>query len=194
MLKESQGKVIQAAQKLQPQLSDSAERPGLLSGSVERPALTGSSDDGTDMQNDLAADQDRVLTNLIARQRKRTIERAAEIEEQRPLAKPKAAQRRKKRTALTTTDSVEQPVAKRKDQHLTAELFAAYAHDPSEPGAASSGSAVQPAQMQKQNQRMHRLLQEVNMLKDQAWVVGDAEAGLKGMISQAIDLQSFPAK
>ena len=65
MLKEFQDKVINAAQKLQQQLS------------------VGSSTDRADVQNDPAADQDPVLTNLKERQRKRAIEREAERERAR---------------------------------------------------------------------------------------------------------------
>ena len=63
-----------------------------------------SSANRADAPNDSAADQDPVLTNLNERQRKRAIEKQAEREgeEQRPLSKPKAAQRRNKRTAGTT--------------------------------------------------------------------------------------------
>ena len=70
MLKEFQGKVIQAAQKLQQQLSDSVERPGLLSGSAERPALIGSSHDRADVQHDPAIDRDPALATLKERRRK----------------------------------------------------------------------------------------------------------------------------
>ena len=64
-----------------------------------------SSTDRADVQNDPATDQDPVLTHLKERQRKRGIETEAEreAEEQRPLAKPKAAQRRNKRTAGTAS-------------------------------------------------------------------------------------------
>ena len=91
VLKEFQDKVIHAAQKLQQQLSDSAERPALLSDSTEWPASVSSSAAPAD-------DEDPFLTKLKERQRKRAIETEAEREgeEQRPLAKPKAAQTRRK--------------------------------------------------------------------------------------------------
>ena len=73
------------------------------------------------------------------------VEERRKAEDQRPFAKRKAAKRHNKRTAVTTSDSVEQPVSKRQDQCLTAEFFAACARDPSEPGAAGSGSAARPA-------------------------------------------------
>lgn len=149
------------------------------------------------MQNDPAPDQDPVPAPLKERQRKRGIETEAQrdAEEQRPSAKPRPAQRQNKRTAGTTSGSVEQAASKRKDLCLTAAG--------SQPvrvtlqslaPQAQAMSAVQSAQMQKQSQRMYRLLQELTKLKDQTWVVGDAEAELKGIISQTNDLRNFHAK
>ena len=133
-IQELRDKVIKAAQKLQQQLADNAEQL----------AVAGSSTDRADVQNEPAAGEDLVLAKLKERQRKRAAE--TEAEEQRPLAKPKAAKRQNKRTAGSISGSVEPPAAKRKDQPLTAELFAASARDPSElvdPGAASPDSAAQ---------------------------------------------------
>ena len=67
------------------------------------------------MQNDPAVDDDPVLTNLKERKPKRAIEREAEREgeQQRPIAKSKAAQRQNKRTAGIISASVEQPASKR---------------------------------------------------------------------------------
>ena len=159
MLDEFQGKVIKAAQKLQLELSDSAEQPAASTVGQSAPMDTA---DGVDF------DDEPFLAALRARQRKRAQASAAEermeAEEQRPHAKPKAAKRQKKRTAGTTFDSVEQPASKRQDRCLTTELFAASARDPSEPGAASSGTAVQPAPVQQQSRRMGRLLHELKKL------------------------------
>ena len=57
VLQECRDKVVDAAKKLQRQISDSAERPSLLPDSAERPALAASSTDRADVQNDPAADQ-----------------------------------------------------------------------------------------------------------------------------------------
>ena len=159
VLQEFQTKVIKAAKKLQLELSDSAAQ--LASSTVEQfaPMDTAASVD---------LDEEPVLSELGARLRKRARASHAgerrEAEEQRPLAKPEPAQRQNKRTAGKTSDSVEQPASKRQDRRLTSEFFAACARDPSEPGAASSGNAVQPAPMQQQSQRMRQLLQELNKL------------------------------
>ena len=170
VIQEFRDKVIKAAQKLQQQLADSAEQP----------ALPGSSTDRADVQNDTAADEDPVLANLKERQRKRATE--GEAEEQRPLAKPKAAKRQNKRTAGAASGSVEPPASKRKDQRLTAESFAACARDPSElvdPGAASSGSAAE--------QRCRRVRELGRELKktETGWVVGDAAKEIRDLINQA---------
>ena len=189
VLHEFQGKVIKAAKKLQLELSDSAEQPA--SSTVEQSAPMDTAD-GVDL------DEEPFLAELRVRQRKRAQASAAEerreAEEQRPRAKPKAAKRQNKRTAGTTSDNVEQPASKRQDRCLTAELFAACARDPSEPGAASSGSAVQPDPMQQQSQRMCRLLHELKKLEENGWVVDDAKIELQGMIQQVTDLRSIPAR
>ena len=148
-------------------------------------------------------EEEPVLSELGTRLRKRARASHAgerrEAEEQRPLAKPEPAQRQNKRTAGKTCDSVEQPASKRQDRRLTSEFFAACARDPSEPGVASSGSAVQPAPMQQQSQRMRQLLKELNKLhvvdddpKIDAKIVDDAKIELKGMISQVMDLRIIP--
>ena len=202
VVEEFRDKVINAAKKLQQELSDSAEQPALLSDSTEWPTAVGSSTDRAGVQTDPTADEDPLLTDLKERQRKRAIEREGEreAEEQRPFAKPKATKRQNKRTAGTASGSVEQPPLKRKDQRLTAELFATCARDPSEPGAASSSSAVQPARVQQQSRTMHRLLHELTKLAghrvlhnmQDASVVADAKLDLYAIISQARDLQSIP--
>ena len=181
-LHEFQGKVIKAAQKLQLELSDSAEQPA--ASGIEQAASMDTAD-GVDL------DEDPVLAELRARQRKRA--QASAAEEQRPLAKPKAAKRQNKRTAGTTSDSVEQPVSKRQDRFLTPELFAVCARDPSDPGAASLDSAVQPSPVQQQRQSMHQLLKELRRLSSCAWVVDDADVRLQAMISEATNLQNIPA-
>ena len=134
MIEEFRGKVIEAAQELQQQLAESAEKR----------ALDGSTTDRAHVQNDTAADEDPFLARLKERQRKRATE--TETQDQRPVAKPKAAKRQSKRTACTASGSFETPASKRKDGRLTKESFAASAQDPSElvdPGDASSGSAAQ---------------------------------------------------
>ena len=163
VIQEFRGKIIKAAQKLQQQLLDSAEPP---------------------------ASHDPMLTRLKDRQSKRAQDSAAE--QQRPLAKPKATKGRNKRAAATTCDSVEQPVSKRKDRLLTQDLFALGACDPSDPGAPSFDSAVQPAPVRQQREIMSRLVQELRKLSTNAWVVGDADVRRKDMISIAWDLQNMP--
>ena len=167
----------------------------MLLGSAQRFALAGSSNYRANAQNDPAADQDRVLATLKERQQKRPLETEAQrdAEEQRPFAKPRAAQRRNKRTAGTTSGSVEQPASERKELCLTAERFAAGACDPSESGAASSGSAVQPTQMQLQEQKMRRLLHEHQKLPGDGWFVDNADTKLQSIILEARDLQHIPA-
>ena len=170
MIQEFRDKVIKAAQQLQQQLVDSAEQPALPSSSTDR----------ADLQNDTAADEDPGLANLRERHRKRATER--EAEEQRPLAKPKAAKRQNKRTAGAASGSVEPRASKRKNQRLTTESFTACARDPSElvdPGAASSGSAAQ-----QRSRRVWELRQELKRLKD-GWVVGDAAKEIQDLIERA---------
>ena len=71
------------------------------------------------------------------------VEERRKAEEQRPFAKRKAARRHTKRTAVTTSDSVKHLVEEtRPAPHI--EFFAACARDPSELGAAGSGSAALP--------------------------------------------------
>ena len=91
VLREFQGKVIEAAQKLQQELSDSAAQP----------AVDGST---------TAADEDPpVLAWPKERQRKRATE--TETQDQRPVAKPKAGKRQSKRTACTAFGSSETPAS-----------------------------------------------------------------------------------
>ena len=120
MLQEFQDNVIDAAKKLQQQITDSAARPSVQPASAERSALAASPTDRADVQNEPAADQVFSIANLKERQRKRAIDREAETEaeEQRPLAKPKAAQKRNKRTTGNTSDNVEQPASKRQGAYL----------------------------------------------------------------------------
>ena len=139
VLREFQGKVIKAAQELQQQIASSAAKP-VLDGST------------------IAADDDPFLARLKENQRKRATE--TETQDQRPVAKPKAAKRQSKRTASTVSGSVETPASKRKDRRLTQESFAASAQDPSElvdPGAASSGSGA----AQQRCRRVWKVRQEL---------------------------------
>ena len=181
VIQEFRGKIIKAAQKLQQQLLDSAEPPA--SSGVEQSARM----DTTEVVD---FHHDPMLTRLKDRQSKRDQDSAAE--QQRPLAKPKATKGRNKRAAATTCDSVEQPVSKRKDRLLTQDLFALGARDPSDPGAPSFESAVQPAPVRQQRESMSRLVQELRKLSTNAWVVGDADVRRKDMISIARDLQNMP--
>ena len=209
MVQEFQGKVIKAAQKLQQQLPDSAEQPASstaeqsvpmeeafrlqsASGSALQPASSAVEQaarmDTTDV---IDFDDDPMLTRLKAKQRKRAQDSAAE--DQRPLAKPKATQGRKKRTAATASDSAEQPVSKRKDRLLTPQLFALGARDPSDPSDASLDSAVRTAAVRQQSQIMHRVFEELRELSSCAWVVGDADVRCKAIMRDAFDLQTIPA-
>ena len=181
VIQEFRGKIIKAAQKLQQQLLDSAEPPA--SSGVEQSARMDTTE-VVDFQHD------PMLTRLKDRQSKRAEDSAAD--QQRPLAKPKATKGRNKRAAATTCDSVEQPVSKRKDRLLTQDLFALGACDHSDPGAPSFDSAVQPAPVRHQREIMSRLVQELRKLSTTAWVVGDADARRKDMISIAWDLQNMP--
>ena len=75
---------------------------------------------------------------------------------EQPVPMDTSANRQKKRSADTTSESVEQPISKRRDRCATTEWFAACTGEPSESGARSSGSAAQPAFMQQQSQRMRK--------------------------------------
>ena len=137
MLQEFQGKVIKAAQKLQQQLRDSAaqsasstaqqpvrmeeaSRQQTASSSAEQPASSDVEQSARmDTIDGVDSDDKSMVTRLQARQRKRGLDSAAE--NQRPLAKPKATRGRNKRTAATSSDSVEQPASKRKERLLTFE-------------------------------------------------------------------------
>ncbi len=178
---------------------DSAEQPAVnpqdaeMDSIAEQHALAGSSTDRAGVQDDLAAGEDHVLAELRERQRKRAIE--SEVEEQRPLAKPKAAKRQNKRTAGTASGSVEQPASKRKEQRLTAESFAACAAPPIELEhcePASSSSGAQPAQ--QRSRRMYGRRKELKKLSTTAWIVEDAAKELKRLIDAAYSLRQIPAK
>ena len=181
VIQEFRNKIIKAAQKMQQRLLDSAEPPA--SSGMEQSARMDTTE-VVDFQHD------PMLTRLKDRQSKRAEDSAAD--QQRPLAKPKATKGRNKRAAATTCDSVEQPVSKRKDRLLTQDLFALGACDHSDPGAPSFDSAVQPAPVRHQREIMSRLVQELRKLSTTAWVVGDADARRKDMISIAWDLQNMP--
>jgi hypothetical protein len=145
VLKEFQGKVINAAMKLQQQIADSAEQhplAGSPTDSAEQPAVTNLAKDVADVPD---IDEDSVLADLKARQRKRV--QASVAEEQRPAAKFKASGRQSKRTQIASSSSVEQPASARKERRLIAESFAACKAPPTEPDAheaADSSSAEQP--------------------------------------------------
>ena len=137
LLQELKGKVIKAAQKLQQQLLDSAAqaasstaeqfvrieeaaRQPTASSSAEQPASSAAEQSARmDTSDGVDSDDNTMVTNLEARHRKRVLDSAAE--EQRPLAKPKATRGRNKRTAATSSDSVEQPASKRKERLLTSD-------------------------------------------------------------------------
>ena len=209
MVEEFQGKVIKAAQKLQQQLPDSAEQPASstaeqsvpmeeafrlqsASGNALQPASSAVEQSARmDTTDVVDFDDDPMLTRLKAKQRKRAQDSAAE--DQRPLAKPKATQGRKKRTAATASDSAEQPVSKRKDRLLTPQLFALGARDPSDPSDESLDSAVRTAAVRQQSQIMHRVFEELRELSSCAWVVGDADVRCKAIMRDAFDLQTIPA-
>ena len=190
LIEELNKKVIDAAKKLQQQLPDSAERPALLSDSAEQPVPM-------DTPTTVELEESPTLTDLRARQRKRAqatiAEGQSQAEQQRAHAKPKAAKRQNKRTAGTTSDSVEQPASKRPQRCLTAELFTQCARDPSEPAVASSCSAAQPAQIQQKSQRMQQLWIELKKLRDDGWVVDDAMIELQDIIARTKDLRFIPA-
>ena len=124
VLQEFKDKVIKAAQKLQQQLPDSAEQPASSTAEQSVPMDTAA---------DVGLDEDPVLAELRANQRKRAQDSAAEeqreAEQQRPRAKAKAAKRQNKRSAGTTFGSLDQPASKRPDQCLTGEMFARCAKD-----------------------------------------------------------------
>ena len=137
------------------------------------------------------SDANSIFTRLQARQRKRGLDSAAE--NQRPLAKPKATRGRNKRTAATSSDSVEQPASKRKEMLLTSGSFAPGAFDPSDSSAAQFDSAVFPAAVRQQGRIMCRLLEELRKLSSCAWIVGDADVRCKAIMRNAFDLQKIPA-
>ena len=101
VLHEFQGKVIKAAQKLQLELSGSAEQPA--ASTVGQPASMNTADS-------VDCDDEPWLAELKANQRKRALASAAEERmenaQQRPQAKPKPANKQKKRTASRTFDTV----------------------------------------------------------------------------------------
>ena len=117
-----------------------------------------------------------------------TEKRATETEtqDQRPVAKPKAAKRQSKRTACTASGSFETPASKRKDGRLTQESFAASAQEPSElvdPGAASSGSAAQ-----QRCRRVWKLRQELinlNIERDYINLNMEAATEIQELIKRA---------
>ena len=209
MVQEFQGKVIKAAQKLQQQLRDSvaqsasstaqqpvrmeeASRQQTASSSAEQPASSDVEQSARmDTIDGVDSDDNPMVTRLQARQRKRGLDSAAE--NQRPLAKPKATRGRNKRTAATSSDSVEQPASKRKERLLTSELFALGACDPSDSSAAQVDSAVFPATVRQQGRNMCRLLEELRKLSSCAWIVGDADVRCKAIMRNALDLQKIPA-
>ena len=156
VIQELQGKVIKAAQNLQQQLADSAEPT----------ALDGKETDSADVQNDTAADEDPVLAHLRERHRKRVIE--IETEQQRPLAKPKAAKKQNKRTA---SGSVEPPASKRQ-QGLTTASFASSVRDAALlqdiEDLGITGTAAQ-----QRCRRVRTLQRELQKLKENPFIVGD---------------------
>ena len=208
MVQEFQGKVIKAAQKLQQQLRDSvaqsasstaeqsvrmeeASRQQTASSSAEQPASSDVEQSARmDTIDGVDSDDNPMVTRLQARQRKRGLDSAAE--NQRPLAKPKATRGRNKRTAATSSDSVEQPASKRKERLLTSELFALGACAP-DPSAANFDSAVFPAAVRQQGRIMCRLLEKLRKLSSCAWIVGDADVRCKAIMRNASDLQKIPA-
>ena len=210
MVQEFKGKVIKAAQKLQQQLRDSvaqsassttqqpvrmeeASRQQTASSSAEQPASSDVEQSARmDTIDGVDSDANSIFTRLQARQRKRGLDSAAE--NQRPLAKPKATRGRNKRTAATSSDSVEQPASKRKERLLTSGSFALGACDPSDSSAAQFDSAVFPAAVQQQGRIMCRLLEELRKLSSCAWIVGDADVRCKAIMRNAFDLQKIPAK
>jgi len=208
-LSEFEGKVIKAAQKLQQQLLDSAaqaassmaeqpvrmeeaSRQQTASSSAEQTASSAVEQSARmDTIDGVDSDDNPMLTRLKGRHRKRVQDSAAE--DKRPLAKPKATRGRNKRTAATTSDSVEQPASRRRERLLTSELFALGARDLSDPSAANFDSAVFPAAARQQGQIMCRLLEELRKLSSCAWSVGDADARCKAIMRNAFDLQKIPA-
>ena len=209
MVQEFKGKVIKAAQKLEQQLRDSvaqsassttqqpvrmeeASRQQTASSSAEQPASSDVEQSARmDTIDGVDSDANSIFTRLQARQRKRGLDSAAE--NQRPLAKPKATRGRNKRTAATSSDSVEQPASKRKERLLTSGSFALGACDPSDSSAAQFDSAVFPAAVRQQGRIMCRLLEELRKLSSCAWIVGDADVRCKAIMRNASDLQKIPA-
>ena len=168
----------------------SAEQPVTSLRSAEQPASSDVEQSARmDTIDGVDPDDNPMVTRLQARQRKRGLDSAAE--NQRPLAKPKATRGRNKRTAATSSDSVEQPASKRKERLLTSGSVALGACDPSDSSAAQFDSAVFPAPVRQQGQIMYRLLDELRKLSSCAWVVGDADVRRIAMIRDAFDLQTF---
>ena len=169
ILHDFQGKVIKAAQKLQLELSDSAERPAASSVEQSAPMDTA---DGVDL------DEHPVLAELGARQRKRA--QASTAEERRPAAKVKASVRPGKRTQSVLSGSAEQPASTKKERRLTAEDFAACAVAPAELEQCEPASSSSSAQPGRQRRRwMYQLYKELTKLD--GWLVGDAADEAKGL-------------
>ena len=121
----------------------------------------------------------KVAEAAAPRPRKRARETEAKRgdEQQRPLAKAKAARTRKQGC-------------------LTAESFAALARDPSDSAAASPVLQDVPrcgSMLVEQSRRMFRMWQDLKKLKEEGWVVDDADTKLTEMISQASALHRIPA-
>ena len=176
---EFQGKVVEAAQKLQVEFANNAEK---LVASV------------MDTADAVDSNDEPWLAELKARHKKRAQDSAAEeqmeLQQKRPHAKPKVASKQKKRFA---GEQSEQSDSKKQARCLTSELFAANAKNPSEFGAANTSNAVKLAPVQQQNKDMNRLLYELNKLLKDGWAVGDEKDALKEITSQATDLQHIPA-
>ena len=179
IIREFKGKVIEAAQKRQQQLSDSAEQPA--SSTVEEAAPMDTTHG------------EEWLHDFRARQRKRAADSLAL--EQRAVAKPKATKRTKKRTAGTIADSAEEPAAKRKDMVLTQQLFAAGAREPSDRSAPSLDSAIQRTPLRQQEQFMVQMVDELVELSDHSfWTAVETDVKLKAIIKPAALLRQIPAR
>lgn len=124
-------------------------------------------------------------------------QRPEAIDDPDPVQHPNVAvlvDRHRKRRAQERADEALEPQLRPavKDRCPIAQLFAACRCNPLEAGGASPDSAVQPAAVQQQREKMPELLQALKMLLRDVWVADGAKGELKTMTSQASDLQGIP--
>jgi len=172
VLEEFERKVIQAAQRLQQQLTDSAD---------ERPTATSFARDVADVPD---PNEDPELAELKARRRKKLQASVAEV--QRPAAKSGVTARQGKRAQRAGSGSVEQPPAAEKERSLNVGAGAALAAPPTELDVSEAANTIGAAQpTQQRSRRIFQLWNELKKFKTQGWVAGDAADKITYLLGQA---------